>query len=628
MEGLRLPTRLYIGTLLGLAFVALAFAASRMTPVLKDEVLLASGLAAAMALAWLFPIPIATKTKYYVDSAVIVAATLLLQPVLALIALGSGTLIAHGLRRNSRDVAQALFNAAQVTLIAATVIVFLLAGGWSPGRDATPDLDVLPSVVVAAVVIYVLSVLLVSIIAALETSVPILSRLRLDLTEETGTEAAAHAALVTVGFLAALVASVQAWALLLMGIPIVAIYVTLHRQHQLRQDAERARMMSDDALAEAQRLAHVGSWEWLPVSDRWAWSDEGARLMALHLDDRVPSTQHVLDAIHPEDRAQVAEVLQGARQEPRSFAVGHRVIAPGDGVERVVQHHAEILTIQGGEYRYLGTIQDVTERVRAEATMRQAKDAAEEADRAKTQLLSMASHDLRTPLTSIQGYLEMVLNGSLGEVPDDQREFLEIAHRNTTQLAQLVRDLLDLARIEAGRFPLQRQAVDVETALEAVLEILEPRAVIKRLQIEAAVAPGCPRLDADPERLHQILLNVVDNAIKFTDRGSVRIMAAPEGEQVAISVIDTGSGIDPAALPHIFEVFRQGSDSARRVGGSGLGLAIVQQLVTLHGGTISVESDLGTGTVVCIRLPAAPDISGTHDGDPFAAEPSSPPPVG
>ena len=542
---------------------------------------------------------------------------------MALAALGSGTLIAHGVRRDCRDLAQAIFNAAQVMVIAATVIGFMIAGGWDPRGDAAPDLDILPYVAIAAAVIYVLSVLFVSIIAALETSVPILTRLRLDLTEEPRTEVAAHAALVTVGFLAALVASVHPWALLLMGVPIVAIYVTLHQQHQVRQNAERARMMSDDALAEAQRLAHVGSWEWLPLSDRWSWSDEGARLMALHLDDRVPSTQHVLEAIHPEDRAQVAEVLQGARHEQRPFAVGHRVLVPGNGQERVVQHRAEVQPNHGGEYRYLGTIHDVTERVRAEAAMRQAKDAAEEADRAKTQLLSMASHDLRTPLTSIQGYLEMVLNGSLGNVPDDQREFLEVAHRNTQQLTKLVRDLLDLARIEAGRFPLERQSVDVATVLEAVLEILEPRAVIKGLQIGADVAPDCPRVDADPERLHQVLLNVVDNAIKFTDQGAVRITTACEDDQVAITVTDTGSGIDPAALPHVFDVFRQAGDMARRAGGSGLGLAIVQQLVTLHGGTIGVESELGHGTSVTIRLPAASEASESGDDDSAGAAPDS-----
>ena len=217
-----------------------------------------------MTLAWLFPIPIATRTKYYVDTAVIVAAALLLQPVLTLAAVGSGALVAHGLRRDSRDVAQALFNAAQVMLIASTVIVFLVAGGRTPNRDVPPDLRILPHVAVAAVVIYVLSVLFVSVIAALETSVPILARFRLDLTDEPWTELAAHAALVTVGFLAALVASVEPWALLLMSIPIAAIYVTLHQQNRVRQDAERARMMSDDALAEAQRLARVGSWEWLP----------------------------------------------------------------------------------------------------------------------------------------------------------------------------------------------------------------------------------------------------------------------------------------------------------------------------------------------------------------------------
>jgi signal transduction histidine kinase len=591
--------------LVGLALAALVFADSRLTPVRQDELLLSMVLAAAMALAWLFPIPIAPQTKYYVDTAVIIAAALLLQPAMALTAVGSGTLIAHAARRKSRDLAQAFFNTATVMLIVGTVILFLIAGGWGPRRSATLYVDILPYLVVAGIIIYVLSVVFVSTIAALETSVPVLTRVRLDLTQEPGAEMITHAALVTVGFLAALVASVHPLLLLLMGIPVAAIYVTLNKQNQARLEAERARMMSDDALAEAQRLARVGSWEWLPQSDRWSWSDEGARLMELPLGDQVPSSQHVLEAIHPEDRAQVAALLQAARHEPRSFVVDHRVVIPGDDRERVVQHRAEFHGNGHGAYRYLGTIQDMTERVQVESAMREAKEAAEAADRAKTHLLSMASHDLRTPLTSIQGYLEMVLNGSLGNVPSDQREFLEVAHRNTQHLTQLVSDLLNLARIEAGQFPLYRRAIDVSEIIEEILEILEPRAVLKHLRIEAMVAPDCPQVDADPERLHQVLLNVVDNAIKFTDQGAVLITAMDEGEQVAISVTDTGRGIDPAALPYIFEVFRQAGDPAQRASGSGLGLAIVQQFVTLHGGTIGVESELGKGTTVTIRLPAA-----------------------
>jgi signal transduction histidine kinase len=140
------------------------------------------------------------------------------------------------------------------------------------------------------------------------------------------------------------------------------------------------------------------------------------------------------------------------------------------------------------------------------------------------------------------------------------------------------------------------------------VELLEPRAVLKGLQLDAVIAPGCPMLDADPERLHQVLLNVVDNAVKFTDDGVVCITAAERGGHVEITVTDTGCGIDPSELPHIFDVFHQAGETGKRGGGSGLGLAIVQQLVTLHGGTVSAESVLAKGTTVTIRLPTAKEL--------------------
>jgi signal transduction histidine kinase len=603
VDALQRTTRLYIGTLLGLAVGALALAVLRMTPVEDDEALLTGGLTGAMVLAWLFPIPIAAKTKFYVDTAVIVAAALLLQPALALVAAGSGTLLAHTLRRVNRDWAQALFNTAQMTLVAVTATMVLAAGGWDPHRGAAPDIAILPVVIVAAASIYPVSILLVSIVTALETSLPIIARFGTDLTTEPRAELVAHTALATVGFLAALIASVGPWALILLAVPIAAIYATLQQQHRVRLDAERARMMSDEALVQAQRLARVGSWEWLPVSDRWSWSDEGARLMAVDLNGHLPSSHLVLDAVHPDDRSQVAAALHHARHEPGAFTVGHRVVVAGADQERIVHHHAEIQSAPNGPLRYLGTVHDVTERVRAEAAMRQAKETAEDVSRTKSNLLSMVSHDLRTPLTAIQGYLEVVLGGSLGDVPEEQREFLEIAYRNTQNLTQMVRDLLDLARIEAGRFPLQRRAVDVSMALDEVVELLDPRAVMKGLQLDAVVAAGCPMIDADPARLHQLLLNVVDNAIKFTDDGAVYITAAQDGDDVVITVTDTGRGIASTDLPHIFEAFRQVGETARRARGSGLGLAIVQQLVTLHGGTISAASTLGEGTSVSLRLP-------------------------
>lgn len=249
---------------------------------------------------------------------------------------------------------------------------------------------------------------------------------------------------------------------------------------------------------------------------------------------------------------------------------------------------------------------DITDRKLAEAELRQAKDAAEEASRLKSVFLSMAAHELRTPLTIISGYVELLAESAKPHLSADEQEFLESAQAGTRTLTALVDDLLDLARIEAGRLEVSIRAVDVAEALERVRRMVEAQAAVKNLHFEVATAPGLPLVAVDVNRLIQILLNLFGNAIKFTERGSVRGFARAVGDGVEVSVSDTGIGIAPDAQEQIFEAFRQAdSSTTRRFGGTGLGLTIARRLVEMHGGAITVESAVGEGSTFTLWLPAA-----------------------
>jgi PAS domain S-box-containing protein len=458
---------------------------------------------------------------------------------------------------------------------------------------------------VIAVATYFLNVYLITTITALESRMPIWPSVRESLRIDPGAETMAHATLVAFGALAALVVMTEPWGAVLLAVPVVALHATLNRQSRLRGEAEHARMMSDAGLAEAQRLANLGSWEWYPATNHWVWSDEAYRLLGLEPGHVVPSYNHIIATVHPDDRERVEATLQRARRTGVPFELEHQVRLH-DGTERHVHQRCEARSDNGRGLALFGTIQDVTERVMAARAMEDAARAAQEADRAKTQLLSMASHDLRTPLTAIQGYIELVHSGAAGELNGEQRELLEVAYRNANDLAALISDLLDLARLEAGGLQLRREPSDIAQSVKNVLRTLAPAAAAKDLALDTRQAGLPPIANADPARLSQILLNVVGNAVKFTDQGKVTVKVNGDRDWVTIVVADTGSGIPAEALPHIFEEFSQGGEAARRKGGAGLGLAIVKQLVELHGGTIGVESAEGIGTTFTIRLPADP----------------------
>lgn len=229
---------------------------------------------------------------------------------------------------------------------------------------------------------------------------------------------------------------------------------------------------------------------------------------------------------------------------------------------------------------------------------------ARQLEQMRTQFVSNVTHELRTPLTSIRGFAETLLEGALEE-PETARHFVEIMKCESDHLGALIDDLLDLSRIESGKFRMRREHLLLQELIPEIIARMAPRAAQKEIQLTVDAAPDLPYVEGDSARLTQVLVNLVDNAIKYTPAGGrVAVSAVPEQRGVCLKVSDTGVGIPPADQARIFERFyRVDKARARASGGTGLGLSIVKHIVEAHGGTIAVQSEVGRGTTFTVRLP-------------------------
>ena len=278
-------------------------------------------------------------------------------------------------------------------------------------------------------------------------------------------------------------------------------------------------------------------------------------------------------------------------------------------VELAITHVGE-----GGYHTFTAFVRDITGRKKAEeererllAATEAARDQAEEASRAKDQFLAILSHELRTPLTSIVGWVYLLRSGKADAATLDNG--LATIERNVMAQAKLVSGILDMSRIMSARLRLNTRPLELSPLIASVLETLLPAARARGLRVLPVLDPSAGPVLADPDRLAQVLSNLVSNAIKFTaPGGQVFVRLAQEDGQAVISVQDNGAGIPPDFLAHVFDLFRQrDSSDTRPHGGVGLGLALVRQLVELHGGTVRAESDgEGHGATFTVTLPLAP----------------------
>lgn len=356
-------------------------------------------------------------------------------------------------------------------------------------------------------------------------------------------------------------------------------------------------------LSDAQRIAHIGSWEWEIGPNLVTWSDELFRIFDLPPREFKATFEAYLERVHPEDRAWVQQLIMAKLAERQGFTYECRIVLP-DGRLRTISVKGAVVEDERHEViRMMGTVMDITERKLLEGELKTQYEKLKELDRLKSNFVNAVTHELRTPLTSIMGYAEFLEDGLGGPLSEQQREFVRQIERGTRRLESLVSDLLDFARIDAGTFKLKLQDSDLGAKIQEIVESLRPQAEGAKLSLEAEVLGAPLRVPMDSQRIGQVLINLLNNAIKFTPQaGSIRVKAYRQGESLRCEVEDTGEGIAPEDLPRLFQRFSQLESGVRR-GGTGLGLSIIKEIVQAHGGSVGVESEQGKGSTFWFTLP-------------------------
>jgi len=287
--------------------------------------------------------------------------------------------------------------------------------------------------------------------------------------------------------------------------------------------------------------------------------------------------------------------------EKKIIGIGREVVGQRkDGSTFPMDLAVSAMQVNGVEM-FTGIVRDITERKQAEKQMQRAKEQAELSNRTKSEFLNMMSHELRTPLTVIIGYLPLLTNEETLPEPAMIASIAQDMEHSGNHLLHLINDLLDISKIEAGKMVLKPEPLSIQQVVQGVLDSLQAKADERQIQLINEADDHT--LVADLVRLKQILINLVGNAIKFTEQGSITVSTRPLENGVEVAIADTGCGIPAADLPHIFDMFQQvDSSSTRASGGTGLGLAITQKLIELHHGTISVSSKEQKGTTFTFTL--------------------------
>jgi PAS domain S-box-containing protein len=405
---------------------------------------------------------------------------------------------------------------------------------------------------------------------------------------------------------------------------------------QLQVAATRLGALSA-SLEEAQAVARMGSWSYDLATAKFEWSRQSYDLFNRRESDGPPSYEGVLSDYAPDSAAELDRAFQRALSEGTSFSLVLRTSKDECGARYV---RAEGRARRDDTNRVVGlygTVTDATAEIETAEALRAARQQAEASSRSKSEFLANMSHEIRTPMTAILGYTGLLADADLRTLPrEEAAEYLSTIQRNGNHLLAIINDILDLSKIEAGKMTIESVQVDPRQLLLEVESLMSVKSAAKGVSLKVAFDTAIPSvIHSDPVRLRQILVNLVGNAIKFTELGEVVIRAGVEsgsavheagdasatGEvehalpsrRLWIEVSDTGVGMTPDQMQRIFNAFTQADASTtRRFGGTGLGLRISKSLANMLGGDITARSEIGKGSTFRITLPLpAEDSSDT-----------------
>ena len=385
-----------------------------------------------------------------------------------------------------------------------------------------------------------------------------------------------------------------------------------HTDITVRKEGESSILALNQRLQLAIQVSGVGIWELPNITDgRFVWDEQMHALYGLEPTAFRGDAEEWIARLHPDDREKTVDAWQAALSDTATcvFSSEFRIVLPTQELRHLCTQAQIFRDTDGSLLRVLGVNWDITTARLAAETLQQAKEAAEAAEHAKGEFLAVMSHEIRTPMNTVLGMTRLALQT---ELAPRQKNYLDKVNAAAQTLIAIINNVLDFSKIEAGRLEIEQTEFALESVLESVSAVTSMKAEEKGLEIAYAIAPNVPRrLMGDSLRLGQVLINLVNNAIKFTHQGEivVAVTAVQQDDErrltLQFKVRDTGIGLDSIQIAGLFQVFSQAdSQTSRRYGGTGLGLAICKQLVQLMGGQIWVASEPAKGSTFYFTIEA------------------------
>jgi two-component system CheB/CheR fusion protein len=386
---------------------------------------------------------------------------------------------------------------------------------------------------------------------------------------------------------------------------VAAVDVT---QQKLREQSIQS---GEDRLRIAAETTGFGTYDISANGDQLVWSDQSHRIFGLEPGSTF-TREMMFERLHREDRDHYRDLFQRLIQKgaDENFQLEQRIVRPNGEIRWVINSGCVIAERgRSRPTRVVGTIQDITDRKLFEQSLKTAKEEAESANRSRGEFLANMSHEIRTPMAAIIGHAD-ILREHLND--PDNVQVVETIRRNGHFLLGILNDILDLPKIDAGKLEVERQPVRPDALVAEVRSLMDVRAAEKKLPLRIEFDGKIPEvIQTDAIRMRQILVNLVGNAIKFTDQGEVKLTVRYDADsnRLMFQVADTGMGIEPDELGSLFDPFVQADNtSTRTIGGTGLGLAICQRLARALSGEVNVESEAGVGSTFTLSVEVAEEV--------------------